>query len=284
VPRNVSARAEKLNPVSKHAYIDKVVVWLRQPLSHRRLQWLGSECRNGCEVRDEPANFDHRLVQRCSLFQPSPVALQSLASLEYTHTNYAEFSLDWAFGNADEREDAFNFVKFYFVQKYHRKNVCVVGEGARVVGEGGDRGTLYTGQRSARNKLVAYADRDSKHTGELNTVHLEWRLNGIGALRGIGIGSVRDLLSFDHRSFWLKRLLIYDLDMRAVGRQFVIHCTNKHRGAPGMTAYHLRCGSTLLRVSGSMQRFIDDHRNRIPDLYRHLRPVNVRHLLPAHYH
>ena len=55
-------------------------------------------------------------------------------------------------------------------------------------------------------------------TGELNCLHLEWHLNGVRAVWNAGILSGADLLKWDHRAFWNKRLLLYEIEPWRLGK------------------------------------------------------------------
>lgn len=80
----------------------------------------------------------------------------------------------------------------------------------------------YYGRRSNKgvrrgHVLALYADRPSKlnnaqpSADALPCLHVEWRASGSAALVQIGVVSLTDLIEFDHRSFWPKRLCMYQL-------------------------------------------------------------------------
>ena len=101
------------------------------------------------------------------------------------------------------RDEAFDFLCRHVVKRWHRD------QGIRFVVSDADGGiTRYTGDRTAKNLLVIYNGRPSKETGEVECVHIEWRLKGRRALARAGINGLADLLRFDHRQFWSQRLLL----------------------------------------------------------------------------
>jgi hypothetical protein len=72
--------------------------------------------------------------------------------------------------------------------------------------------TRYDADRAAQNGIVFYKEDHSRITGEEYCLHLEWRLNRLRAVRAAGIETGQDLLKFDHRAFWQKRLRLYEVD------------------------------------------------------------------------
>jgi hypothetical protein len=67
-------------------------------------------------------------------------------------------------------------------------------------------------------------------TGELWCLHLEWRLRSLKAVRAAGIESGEDLIGFNHREFWQKRLLLFDVDRQRLGRLIRNSYTGKEEG------------------------------------------------------
>jgi hypothetical protein len=264
-----------------YSYVDKLTIWLKQPLAKRQLAWLRGQCgTGGLHTLDQRARFDRSYVQRLQLNQPTHEAIQSLISLADSHLTYVEVALDWTFDDEEVRDAAFAFVVRHHVKRWHRD------QGIRFV-----KGvTRYTGPRSARTVLASYADRHCKISGELYCVHLEWRMRGVETLRRAGITCVADLLKLDHRRFWQDRLLMRDLHLRDLGRMYNIHVAGKgYRRGPWITfsgqnkqfAYDkdLRAGSLIVRALGSTQAVIDQYRKWF-NVNQCLCDIDVRHLLP----
>ncbi len=94
-----------------------------------------------------------------------------------------------------------------------------------------DGETRYDGPRWAPNLLVLYKDDCSRITGEPYCLHVEWKANGVRAVRGTGIHSPADLANFDHRTFWQERLRLVDVDPERLGRLI----RNRHDGGKSRT-------------------------------------------------
>jgi hypothetical protein len=277
---NLTTLAEGINPSGIFTFVDVAQVWLKQPLSHARRTWVESQCGpGGMHVKDGLAWFDRSLTQRLQLKQPTREVLQSLGTLDGTVLNYAELSVDWIFDQEEDRDEAYEFLCGYHFKKCHRN------QGIRFVGNGLTR---YTGPRKAPNVLVIYRDRPSKVTGDLFSVHCDWRMKGTAALHRAGIASVTDLITLDYREFWRERLLLRAIDPRDLGRMYRIYVEGKgRRRGPWIIfsgqrefAYQvdLRAGATIIRALGSTQAVLDYYRKL--DLNRCLREIDVRHLLP----
>jgi len=83
-------------------------------------------------------------------------------------------------------------------------------------------------------------------TGELWCLHLEWRLRALRAVRAVGIESGRDLVGFNHRDFWRKRLLLFDVDRQRLGRLI----RNSNTGRRGRTPEIVQSGRYRVDISG----------------------------------
>jgi hypothetical protein len=123
--------------------------------------------------------------------------------------------------------------------------------------------TRYDAGGQARNRLVIYAEDHSRVTGELNCIHIEWRVRSPRAIRAAGINSGKDLPEFDHRAFWQKRLLLYTVDWRHLG----LLIRNRRMGTKRRssrtyrTDAHLmdgRAGEVYARSYDTVQKLIDD--------------------------
>ena len=282
-----------IRPSSIDCYFDVVQVWLQQPLSPSRIEWLRSHCgRGGLKDTNAPARFDPSYRQRLRLMQPRLPALQFLSPLRLL-MNYLEIALDWIFDDQFQKLVADLLARQYLVEKFHRRDSNLV-EGV----------TLYTRRRDARNKITIYADKPSRMSGELDCVHVEARMAGAGAIGRAGISSVADLPTFDHRAFWQRRLLMYDIDLGKLGRDYYARVGGHRRRRSGRISVHgsyhydfdLHAGGSILqnlemelkergeRIGDSLstQQALDRLRKSF-DVAACLQPINVSHLLPGHY-
>jgi hypothetical protein len=273
---NVNTISAPINPDGKYAYFDKVQIWLRQPLNDNAIQSLQSQCgQGGLHVTQQTARFDFSLQQRLQLNQPSQQALQRLSKRNDVHLNAIEFALDLTFVHEDEKDDAFAFISFHHIKKWHGKQHVKFANGTR-----------YAAQRTATNNLTLYADRPSKATGEINCVHCEWRTKGRKALSRLGIVQIRDLLNFDHHAFWSKRLLLYRINHDRLGRAYNNQQMNTNRRDPwlhrteGGFVYNMdkRTGAILVRAFASIQQLIDA--KTVKDTGNCLVPITVNQLMP----
>ena len=270
-------------PTGFHAYFDKVQFWVRTPLDQRTLDRLRSECgRGGVYVQNQPARFNALYRQRVELRQPLDQALRWLATRDDALINRAEVTIDLVFDCLADRDDAWGFLHRHIVRRRHGKKQEI-----RIVREADAQndtiGTRYDAGSSASNKIVFYAEGHSRLTGELNCLHLEWRLKGLKAVRAAGIKLGRDLLEFDHRAFWRRRLCLYDVDRRRLGRMVRNKARSEKRRTseihPSGTGLDGRTGEVLVRAYDTVQELIDNMRAHIK-VSRALVPISGEYLLP----
>jgi hypothetical protein len=233
-------------------------------------------CRGGLHVDDEPHEYIPYYRQQLQLFQPKPGALVLLAQMIGVHLNYVEIALDLTFNCETDRDDAADFFRKHFLKKWHRGQRC------NIKGQ-----TFYSHdeRQPVPNLAVEYHDRHSKVTGEICCVHIEWRIFTKAALRRAGIECVGNLLTFNQRDFWSKRLLLYDLDFGALGRT----ACNAYRGTRRRqwlarwwdvpVDLHLRTGLIIWRGRDTVQEVVDDC-GSLFNVRRCLIAVDVSHLLP----
>lgn len=292
----ISRPTTPIKPAAIYAYFDKIQFWVRTPLDRATLATLNQQCgRGGIFVGNRPAKFKGGFRQRIELRQPSSEALLSLARRDDVLINRAEIAIDYIYKRPAETEGAFEFLHRHFVRRWHGKKQkikLVRGDrsnaanrrAAEVVDDVGAAESRYDAGR-APNKIVFYSKPYSRVTGELNCLHLEWHLNGSRAVQRAGIKSGRDLLEFDHRLFWQKRLLLYRVDPERLGRLI----RNRSQGKKSRTSEFVKSefkynidantGSVHVRACDTIQELIDElkgsHRIR-----RALVPISNEVLLP----
>lgn len=189
--------------VVKPTYVDMLRVWLRNPLPRTQFEWLGRHCGGGAKLFFPPRRTRFRCILQ--LHQPSDEALAYLARLAGTRLTYVETAIDLIFSTEDQCEDMCGFLDRHFVKDHLRREIHYC------------KTTRYCGARTSPNTVAIYSDRESKVTGELHCVHVEWRLRG-HSLQRAGLTSVRDILNLDHRQFWQSRLKLYRIDSHKLGR------------------------------------------------------------------
>jgi hypothetical protein len=240
--------------------------------------------RGGLYIDNRGARFDSVYRQRIELRQPSQLAFQWLAKRQDALINRVEIALDFVFEDINRRDEAFEFIHHHLVRRWHGKKQKIKlvrsskqNRTPELVDEIGMGQTRYDAWR-APNKIVFYRNQFSRITGELNCLHLEWHLNGLRAVRNAGIETGQDLLKFDHRAFWDRRLLLYSVEADRLGRLV----RNRTTGKKSRLSKYLdgRTGHVLINSVGSIQELIDQY-VRLGRLSRVLRVIPNEGLLPG---
>ena len=76
---------------------------------------------------------------------------------------------------------------------------------------------MHRGSRDVPSSHPPFGDRDTVPNTDTEICKRR-PLNGLKAVRRAGIKSGQDLLEFDHRRFWKKRLQFYEVDRGRLGR------------------------------------------------------------------
>lgn len=257
----VTPIARPRTPPFDHGYsfIDKITIWLRDPLSKEGVQDLRQRCDAGkLHVSSKKPFPRWGYEQRLQICQPTREVLEMFAKRNDVFLNYLELAIDFGCNSEDDLDAAYDFLSHHIVKSHHGKQkVKCVGNRRR--------GTLYWALRNSGNVLVLYADRPSKVTGEVFNAHVEWRIKGSPALKRQKLESLIDLLNLDVRQFWAKRLSLQKVSLVKLGRaqQNFQRKTNR-RGdwiiKRGRFAYDIdyRTGCTLMHTFGSVQSLIDE--------------------------
>ncbi len=279
-PAHQLPRRAPIYPSDKYAYIDKIQLWLRQPLSPAQRKWLHDHCKVPPHISDQPAKWNPAYVQRLQIRRPSPEVLRWLASLgkDKVCFNAVELALDWTFASAIELHCAKEFFDAHNIQLWHSKK-----HGVRFAAD-----TRYLARRGARNVPTDYADKHCRITGELYCLHVEWRINRSEAIKRAGI-TLAGLATFDHHAFWAKRLVMAAVDVSKLGRL----CCNRTQhtrllqrqatnGWGQSFDLHLLTGNIMVHSlrDTSTQNVIDAYSTKYPSR-GWLLPFKLGHLLPT---
>ena len=285
---NIPRRPTPIKPTAIHAYFDKIQFWVLNRLDHETIASLREQCgRGGLYVDNRRKRFDGRFRQRIELRQPFDNAIAWLAQRDDALVNRVEIAIDYVFKSWADRDDAWEFLHRHLVRRWHGKRQEI-----RLITSNPDSGddvfggTRYDAGRWAPNGTVFYLEKHSRITGEVACLHLEWRLNRLKAVRAAGIESGRDLLEFNHREFWQKRLLLYYVDRERLGRLI----RNRSKGKRNRVSkvdqagrYRIyidgRTGETHVRAHYTAQELIDKLRPLIR-INRALVPIPNELLLP----
>ena len=284
-------------PIARYAYIDKIQFWVIDPLDQYTLDLLKAECgKGGLFVINKRARFDHRFRQRVQLRQPTENALRLLAQRNDVLINGVEITLDLIFKNRAEKEETFDFMHQHLVRRWHGSRQEIRVYRGRQLVEDDDIGqSRYDAGRPAPNTIAVYLENFTRVTGELNCLHIEWRAKGVRATRAAGINTPGDLLVFNHRAFWQKRLLFYSVSRRQLGRLIRNRATGRRRRTPeiicktpatiqkGKFQYRIdieaRTGEVFARSYDTVQQLIDALK-RLCCIRRALIPISNEMLLP----
>ncbi|MGE0522113.1 MAG: hypothetical protein AB7O60_03635 [Variibacter sp.] len=280
-----------IRPSGIYSYPDTITVWLRRDLTNSERAFFDANCAGHFDLRrnGEWVRVNRKLVhiwhpdpaycRRLQLYQPNTAALERLAALDDVRLTGVDVALDWVFDSEEERDAAYEALCLRHVKLNHS------GHHVAFVGDGGT--TRYSNQRHAPNNLAAYSDKICRVTGEVYCLHNEWRIKGNRALCRAGIRSPRDLLGIDFQAFWIKRLLLRDVDVVRLGRahqNWANGTKRKRHSRSRPSGFHYdkdrRTGGLLKRAYGSTQNLIDAFGCRF-DLRRCLVPIDVAHLLPV---
>ena len=256
-------------------------VWLRTPADPVTLANWENECGRGrLYAENKRPGFVGDYHQRVEFRQPSNTLLGWTAQLNHTLVNRVEVALDHVFANWAEVTDAQIYLHQHLVRRWHgKKQQIKIGRASKEPSADGRRGwepveeiedalTRYDGPRRAANLVIAYIENYSRITGEPYCLHVEWRTKGARAVRGMGIYSPADLVNFDHRAFWQKRLRLVDVDPEQLGRLV----RNRHDGGKSRTPkFQTRkwdglrwntdeyYGRAMLHSCDSMQELLDKY-------------------------
>jgi predicted protein tyrosine phosphatase len=201
---------------SVYAYLDVAQVWLRWLLSLKQWGWVNSQV--GYPILGYPFCIQQGRRQRLLLKQPSEACLRFFAERDGVQINHVELALDIITPFAWELKRA---VIVGFVQRHHttrtarrsksnkkpRREVTIFPNDNFRTGDLGCRGSVFQ----------AYDTKPSKVFGEFPCFHLEAKINGVRALRQLGISSLSDLLAFDHAQFWQRHFIVAEIDMARLG-------------------------------------------------------------------
>lgn len=264
----------RIKPVSTWAYIDSLQVRLKQPVSAATCEQLRKHCGH-VYLEYNPARFDFTYRWRLDVKQPAEQAFEWIATRADALINRADFAIDWCLHSSDEQAELQQLIETHKARRWHSEK-----HGVRYYP--GKAQTVYDAPRWAKTVLAIYRDPVSRISGELFTYRIEWRSSGVRALRTCGITTPQDLLNFDHRKFWQRRLVLFTVEKEKLGR-YVANRTKrgKRRTAEMSKGVNLdkRRGHVLLSSVRCMQELIDRYRRPFR-IVRPLQRIDVTNLLP----
>jgi hypothetical protein len=273
MPNLLSPEPRVKPPSSIIPYFDRIVIWLRRPVDRTTLEKLRKQCGELYPGPDDPLTetcpFSTKFKQRLDFKQPSDRALRWIASHCDGLVNWVEVTLDLIFATAHECAVCRTYFHRYLRRRWH----C--GQKITFYHDDPDN-ERYDGPSTAPNIINDYTQQCSRITGECYCLHVEWKMRGVGAVRAGGILRPRDLLTFDHRAFWEKRLLLYKIDPARLGRLF----RNREAGTRShrITAPDRKLGNRIVGRYKTIQKLLDHYSS---DRIGHvLTPISSEPFLP----
>ncbi len=265
-----------------HDFIDKINVVVNPPFSREQILRMEKDCRVRIYKWDghklDGPKFLPNGAQLLPIAQPTSVLYRTLAVARPDYRiSQVEIARDLIFDNDDDKTWATLLLRCHSL-KSNQKGKIRFYKGV----------TTYTGPRSTANNFVTYADRNSKFSGEVHCLHIEWRLRRY-ALADLGIKTFDDIQRLDLKQFWReRRVFLYTIDPNKLGRQHNNWWYGTHRRRPwieqcgqGRIEYHrdLRTGHQIMRALGSISNVVSFYRKHFK-VRSCLIPINVEQLLP----
>jgi hypothetical protein len=265
------AKAHRVySPLSAYGYFDVVRLWLKRPATRQELGELARLCAKGDKrpvwsknkrSRFRNGEYSQVIVAR----RPSEEALRWITSRPHALVNGVEVALDLTWTSEREADAVYRFFYRHLVRRHHGKTQKVLFC-AKTVDPLVEERTAYDAQSYHPNRLALYRTDHDRFTGEIQPiVHLEWRMNGVEALKQAGLP--RNLLDFDFRSFWERRLYLVDVDAARLGRFLANRTSGRRRRRPDLRSVGVRqvnldrrYGQLLLSKYDRLQELFDAYR------------------------
>ncbi len=208
---------DQFNIIERHFFFDKVQFWTRRKLTTQELNIIrqNAKCRRTKFTKDERKTKKPYMAQlgwhyRYLLLQPRQPALRYLQELLGNNVliNYVEPAVELITDTKETKRRLHEFLELHWWQPWRSKRQV-----------GCDyHGTIYSGNRRARNRTACYADKPSKITGDEHCCKPEWRINGRAACKAKGLIDFTALMKFDHVEFWRTNLRLGRIDTEKLER------------------------------------------------------------------
>ena len=262
-------------PINVYGYFDRIQFWLKLPIGDAQIEHLKRQCgKGGIYVENRRARFNPKYVQRIELKQPTKSALTWLSHRQDAFINVVEVALDLVFETLLDRDATKELFDKHFIRSWHRKDQQIVflkrqadGAPERIYNFSRAQ-TRYDATGWKANSTVIYKESHTRVTGELNCVHIEWRLKGAKSVCNAGFKTGNDLLRFDHRSFWKKKLKLSYIDPERLGRYL------RNKATKGKTKssqiqkdrfgivrnFDRKLGMIILNSANTIQELLDEYK------------------------
>jgi hypothetical protein len=262
MPNLLSDEVSVKPPLSVVEYFDLIALWLRSPVDARTLDKVSKQCchlhANTYAVR-RFGNYRQRLEFK----QPNDAALRWIARRKDGLVNRVQITLDYIFDTDEARLATRAFLHSHLARRCHRNQPVQFY-----------KDEWYDGPRTAPNLITDYLEDHSRITGESCCLHLEWRANGVDAVRAAGIIRPSNVFRYNHRHFWERRMLLYAIDDGRLGR--LIRNRTEDTRSHIITEADRERGAYIIGFYETIQELID----RFPGIQRVMTRLDNEPFLP----
>ena len=176
-------------------YFDRVKLYLDSFTKRNDVEFiLQANPKN--DLKDKSLSHHDMLNRRLDIFQPEMFDLSRLKPAGDYAINYVEFSLDFA---TQDKQALENLAEFFAHHLVYEKKIRSKG---KVFYYHNEKYTIYFSPKKQNKILSYYWDKLSRKHEGMSCFHLEFRLKGLDAIKGVNIITINDLLNFDHEAFW----------------------------------------------------------------------------------
>ena len=238
------AKARSLVRHTQHGY-DRVTLWIdSSDPDLLPITLIDSLCKGGAELIRKSLGFHPVWKMKLQMLQPTREALKVVRDAVGTEHNVlitkVEVTIDFITRSSVEASEIEAFLLEHLVVPYWTNEVRLEakygamyhfapryagpeGSGAGAAPEDDeDRDPADPTFRVRTKNFGLYADKESKLPGPWfgrHCAHFESRLTGSKAIKEAGIGSVSDLLAFDHPGYWERTIKLKRIEsLLALGR------------------------------------------------------------------
>jgi hypothetical protein len=251
--------------------IDRLKFWLDDPEPHLPAELMKRRV-DPRKRRNDKTKYHPKWQSKFDLFQPDADNLRAFE--EAIGTRYSvklsevELNMDWITRTDEEAMELRDFALAHMRVPYWKEPVKIKERTAyfRRLDDG-------NGNKQLRN-LVIYADNLDKRTGR-PCCHIEWRFCGPAPLGDIGLFTLDDCATFDHRDFWSRHLDLFALPPKAA----ISHWLDGESAISG-TAHRKRADRFLEQYRQDGAFVLQNCRLNNPKISTILTPVDNALFLP----
>ncbi|MCX7092026.1 MAG: hypothetical protein NTY50_01055 [Methylobacter sp.] len=220
--------------IQHHTYIDKLTIYFDAKASPKLLNKLvilldKNNLRRPCTLQNSI-----RVCQKLDLFQIDRKAFNLLNKIcnsdaDYRIT-YVEFALDFYGKNLSDLTGLRAFFNKHLIIKnkgkanskypfyyYSVEEESIINIPS--IDEGDALSTHYFNEADASYEFIIYNQEEYRWDNNFACVHLEYKLKDSATLKKHGIGTLNDLVTFDHNSYWQQNLALHSPILKELGKQ-----------------------------------------------------------------